>query len=123
MSIINELIKRLRERSDYFEWSGCAVNGVIKDLRQAADTIEELSAKLHNANMERSTAYYNNGWIPCSERLPEDSRDVILTTRSSVVGVGCFTASDGKWVQWYSGGGILVDVIAWMPLPEPYREE
>lgn len=62
-------------------------------------------------------------WISCSERLPEDSRDVILTTRSSVVGVGCFTASDGKWVQWYSGGGILVDVIAWMPLPEPYREE
>lgn len=62
-------------------------------------------------------------WIPCSERLPEDSRNVILTTRSSVVGVGSFIARDGQWVQWYSGGGILVDVTAWMPLPEPYRED
>lgn len=62
-------------------------------------------------------------WIPVTERLPEDSRDVILTTRSLVVGVGCVIARDGKWAQWYSGGGILVDVIAWMSLPSPYREE
>lgn len=62
-------------------------------------------------------------WIPCSERLPEDSRNVILTTRSSVVGVGSVITRDGHWVQWYFGGGISVDVIAWMPLPEPYREE
>ena len=119
MSIINELIKRLRERSDYFEWSGCAVNGVIKDLRQAADTIEELSAKLHNANMERSTAYYNNGWIPCSERLPEKN-DVYLVAINSY---GCPTRDvDGfssqsvrKWEMYGKS------VIAWMPLPEPYK--
>ena len=119
MSIINELIKRLRERSDYFEWSGCAVNGVIKDLRQAADTIEELSAKLHNANMERSTAYYNNGWIPCSERLPEKN-DVYLVAINSY---GCPTRDVDGFVsqsvrKWEMYGK---SVVAWMPLPEPYK--
>ena len=59
-------------------------------------------------------------WIPCSERLPKDSGDVIIVTKSSIVGVGSYFEDGKNWVQWYSGGGIAVDVIAWMPLPAPY---
>lgn len=62
----------------------------------------------------------NTGWIPVSERLPEESLN-------SVIGWDeyrercCF-------VQYYSGRWILgndtesVKIIAWMPLPEPYEE-
>ena len=63
----------------------------------------------------------NNGWIPCSERLPDSSCDVIITTHSLVNGVGSYFGEDSGWIQWYSGGGIAVDVIAWQPLPDPYQ--
>lgn len=57
-------------------------------------------------------------WIPCSERLPEDSSPVLITHRGGV--------SYG----WYNGRYFergastnhrkLQTVIAWMPLPKPY---
>ena len=63
---------------------------------------------------------YNGGWIPCSERLPEESLN-------SVIGWDeyrqrcCF-------VQYYGGRWILgndidsVKIIAWQQLPEPFKE-
>lgn len=48
-------------------------------LRDSAYIIEELSAKLEAANMERSTTYYNGGWIPASEKLPDDKTTVLAT--------------------------------------------
>lgn len=63
----------------------------------------------------------HNGWIPTSERLPDSSCDVIITTRSLVNGVGSYFGENQRWVQWYSGGGIAVDVIAWQPLPPEYQ--
>ena len=54
MSEISDQIKALRIVRKLFR------NEVYgKLLNDAADTIEELSAKLEAANMERSTAYYN----------------------------------------------------------------
>ena len=58
-------------------------------------------------------------WIPCSERLPDYSGEVLITTRSSICGVGSFS---GKfWTQYYAGGSIGVDVVAWHPLPPEYK--
>lgn len=79
-----------------------AINGAIEIVNQAAEE-------------------YGDGWIPCSERLPDSSIDVNITTRSSIVGTGSFFKEANKWVQWYCGGGIAVDVIAWQPLPVPYQ--
>lgn len=61
-------------------------------------------------------------WIPVTERLPEDSRGVILCTRSRIVGVGFYDKNTRNWVQYYSGGGICVEVTHWMPLPEAPKE-
>ena len=46
MSMTTELIERLRQHADTFEKSGFAVDGLIKDYREAADTIQLLSEKL-----------------------------------------------------------------------------
>ena len=51
------------------------------------------------------------GWIPCSERLPKDGR--YLCDYGDCIDFGRMTNG-----EWYVDG-----VIAWMPLPEPYREE
>lgn len=62
----------------------------------------------------------NDGWIPCSERLPEDSLN-------SVIGWDDFRERC-CFVQYYKGRWILgndddvVNIIAWRPLPEPYKE-
>lgn len=55
-------------------------------------------------------------WIPCSERLPEEARSYLVT--NSKWGAWCVDRDmfiDGHWAK-------NDDVIAWMPLPEPYEE-
>ncbi|MEE1352072.1 MAG: hypothetical protein UHM23_08510 [Clostridia bacterium] len=69
MSMITEQVKRLREAADFRHTIGDYMTAGLH--REAADTIETLSAKIQAANMERSSAYYNGGWIPVKERLPE----------------------------------------------------
>ena len=60
-------------------------------------------------------------WHRVDDVLPDDSRDVIIFTASRIIGVGSFIRPN--WYQWYSGGGLPVDVTHWMPLPEPPEEE
>ena len=73
-------------------------------------------------------------WIPCSERLPvpyEDlqrSNPVIVTYLSwhdniPISDSVAFYDHQLKCWKWYeSYDSVNVDVIAWMPLPEPYKE-
>lgn len=56
--MISEFVKELREKSALFSRSDFAVAGIAKDYKEAAGIIEELSAKLASANMERSEQYY-----------------------------------------------------------------
>ena len=69
-------------------------------------------------------------WIPCSERMPEcDYTDVLICVHDKRK--GC--ENDFYVIQAYTVGKhweptLHVDmtdlsVVAWMPLPEPYREE
>ena len=64
-------------------------------------------------------------WIPCSERLPKVRTDVILQFKDNMC-VGFL--SHGDW-NINSGGGYYTGVtkseeqpVAWMPLPEKYKE-
>ena len=57
-------------------------------------------------------------WIPISERLPEHSCQTLVTTKWDTeysVEYGFYWGEDNKW------GTITNNVIAWMPLPEPYH--
>ena len=58
-------------------------------------------------------------WIPCSERLPEDGDKVLCMTKTKKGNLNHVVGYH------YSGGwacGMNRNVIAWMPLPEPYEE-
>lgn len=61
-----------------------------------------------------------NGWIPVSDRLPKDGT-YITTLDGELVGqeepfTGMCGIEKGKWDDEDC-------VIAWMPLPEPYKED
>lgn len=60
------------------------------------------------------------GWIPCSERLPEKGELVLVTVWNDVT-----IAWRNIYGGWDSAEDMYEkgDVIAWMPLPKPYREE
>lgn len=58
-------------------------------------------------------------WIPCSERLPEEERYVLVTASNGAVTEAKYWHKEGIWVKGLS----IVSVTAWMPLPKPYRGE
>ena len=67
-------------------------------------------------------------WIPCSERLPEESGQYIITVKYvHVDGYEDLYAEHGEWDgdhwEMFCLGhcGEVEDIIAWMPLPEPYQ--
>lgn len=71
-------------------------------------------------------------WIPCSERLPEEKSDWKTVTVLDESGDTPFTytsvgyyLSDGWWIvdNEPMEEGNLIRVIAWMPLPKPYKGE
>ena len=64
-------------------------------------------------------------WIPCSERLPEEEKDVLACTEIGEMVVAYPFSDWGDRLVWTTGafGSGEVDVIAWMPLPEPYKGE
>lgn len=67
-------------------------------------------------------------WIPCSERLPEDVEIgeeyptvIFCTIDETYCGFLEYTEHGRTW--WNADAEYEVDeVIAWMPLPEPYKE-
>ena len=89
---------------------------------------EKLNDSLENA----PTIEPEPHWIPCSERLPEDNTVCLVTADqyyipSYVNQVDIMIYDSGKWL-FYNVDDIdtdktcLIPIIAWMPLPECYRE-
>lgn len=85
------------------------------------------------------TAFFNGveaakrgEWIPVSERLPEDMQRVLIWFEYYRYGdfncmyqtYGFGYVCDGKWSPFINGETGWQDyrVIAWQPLPEPYKE-
>ena len=75
--------------------------------------------------VKQEAEQYNNGWIPCSEKLPDVRQDVLVTVKYTG-----FMGMHGYWIKtghmeaendWWGdcAGG---EVIAWQPLPKPFKE-
>ncbi|HEL4596724.1 TPA: DUF551 domain-containing protein [Escherichia coli] len=69
-----------------------------------------------------------DGWISCSERMPEDTKMLLAFSQGEIV------AAYWNWVVnpidykkyrafTYLSGNILDDVTHWMPLPEPPQQD
>ena len=57
-------------------------------------------------------------WIPCSERLPEEYDEYLCQDADGYRFVGWLENA-----EWCKKHVVKWDIVAWMPLPEPYRKE
>ena len=110
----------------------------LKDIKEKLKQLPPVQPKIKTEH-----------WIPVSERLPKDIKPVIVTWKNTdpksyyqyIVGkhfIGTAHYKNGKWF-WYSSvtEDLLaeygrcdseefdeaIEVIAWMPLPEPYEPQ
>ena len=112
MKHVKELLKKYIETDNQ-----------ILEERDAFITFPELIDELQEA-IEQDEK--ENGWIPVGERLPEECENVL----TSVKFTGCLgrygTFKKNGHIDYYGnwrGDCIGGEVIAWMPLPEPYKED
>ena len=102
------------------EWLENGENEYVYDTNAVLESID---------NQPTIEAY--GKWIPCSERLPvlDDSDGGV---KQSDICLCAIKWNDGEITEetgWYNSSGLWnydstdCKVIAWMPLPEPYREE
>ena len=97
-----------------------AGKAVVRDKSLLAEAMEKL-AKFEDEEE-------SGGWIPCSERLPEDESYILVSFENSTMpDIARYEENDeggtfypGDDEKSYSSYGIFVN--AWMPLPKPYRE-
>lgn len=130
---IDKLIERLEK-----EKSEAVASIVIWAYSKVIRIVNELAEEYKVSEMP-------TGWIPCSERLPEEKeqeRTVYDPITLAEVDIERYMASDlvnvtvrnwdsdevfacddctvdGKWVNF---NGEQYEVIAWMPLPAPFKE-
>ena len=111
---------------------------VLRLIRMVMPEETASGALLYQSVSQMESAQPEHRWIPCSERLPVVeydalgnwcSEEVILLMNEEFTRVcnGHFNPI-GVFEVYESNGPAFVgipvkDVFAWMPLPEPYREE
>ena len=96
-----------------------------KVLNAYSQGYEDGTDNFYNAVVDIIRKHMNDGWIPVEERLPEEDGFYIATIDGEIVGqeesfVGLAEFEDDFWVD------DDIDykcIIAWRPLPEPYRPE
>lgn len=68
----------------------------------------------------------NNDWIPCSERLPNQNGVYNVTRLIDDAFISDSAYFDGQ-DTWHNDNRVnharsyLTDIVAWQPLPEPYK--
>ena len=71
----------------------------------------------------KDTNVPSNGWIPCSERLPEDKREVLVWNSDQKM--HCVDWYHAQTKNWYSNDFGTEDskyIVVWCELPAPYQK-
>lgn len=112
---------------------------IIEPCAKAAKTLPELEELLSRENTLEITRSPrdNDGWIPVQDKLPEDDVDVLITYADiddeiytdiciTTYGYAYLGGNKLDFKEWRSPFEYFrsnYKVIAWQPLPEPYRPE
>ena len=112
---MSELEKMLEEINNLIEeyMSGYVPRG-MQDFCAGMKKAQEIIRK-HMSGKDTDVPV-NDGWIPVEDRLPDDGDEVLCSDGQNVF----FVEYEEDWDPPF---GDIDGIIAWMPLPEPYRPE
>lgn len=77
-----------------------------------------LWAKLNDALDNAPTIEPEPHWIPCSERIPDAGKTILISDGCEVL-IGYYSGGD-RWTVDGCEYDPILEEIAWMPLPEPW---
>ena len=105
--------------------------------REFLDIVFALAPTEANAIMDAFDEYVESNephWIPVTERLPEDGQEVLVTIEKQVDVFDGYSDRRTVWHAmmhddeeekhfciWGDKQHLFSEVVAWMPLPEPYK--
>lgn len=119
--MIEKILERARTKSrEYIHKSNeeASKNGNTLDFERFCGKKEAYEDML--VFVQEEAKEYGNGWIPCSERLPEFDQEVLITADDCTV-YQCVMRNGGLCV--FEDGWIdTKHVLAWQPLPAPYQK-
>jgi len=107
---LEEAIKHAEEVADLCEYVACQEGKCAEEHRQLAEWLKELK------QLREQTR-----WIHTSERLPEKYKEVLTCSLRGFIEIQ--DMGSNYWEDQYGDLSDIDEVIAWMPLPEPYNAE
>ena len=133
MNVLEKILEEIEEEiRDSIPFSEQRADG----LRKARDIIRKQINDLSRENSQENARLPrdNDGWIPVEERLPEPNCDVLVQwEKYERYTDTIYTYMDKMWFDSMDENGNAIfetiggtpngKIIAWQPLPEPYRPE
>ena len=96
------------------------VIAVIQQIKPRSKAIERIERGVYSL----PPAQPEQQWIPCSERLPEHGGRYLISVLDGINRRTTVAPYLPRCKAWTMNGRMAYwKVIAWLPLPEPYREE
>ena len=121
ISHAKEVASKVRKNGNYLHFRGN--ERIANECLECAAEHEQLAEWLTELQERREA----DRWIPVSERLPEYSDNYLVFVDDGYIDIGVYHSDKEEWslcdahgFYWAKDKGI--GVIAWKPLPEPYKE-
>ena len=105
----------------------CNMPAMVAGMRQIASVIEEqpkigewIPIKYHETTDDDGIdKNIYPLFLDC--KMPDNGQDILICTKGGLIGYDTCFDDDGYYLD--SSFDWIDDVVAWMPLPEPYRTE
>nr|WP_243456513.1 DUF551 domain-containing protein [Enterobacter hormaechei] len=115
---------------DLLHMAASAIDDLLSNKdRSGAGVWADIPAKLRRAAMlqgaDGNSPVNQDGWVACSERMPEETGDIIVVSDGIVMSGVSYSRKKGFYLQAleYDADEPVDDVTHWMPLPAAPQQE